>query len=71
MRKGGKNFHDHRHGFFGIDTVSFLVGLTQAGIAASRILAVRSWPFGLGAIVLLQKDSSAYFQPGHQYQQPW
>ncbi len=48
--------------FFGLDTLSLLVGFRQAEPALSRVVSLLVWLAGLGAVVLLwQKVSSAYF----------
>ncbi len=48
--------------FFGLDTLSLLVGLRQAEPALSRAVSLLTWVAGLGAVILLwQKISSAYF----------
>jgi hypothetical protein len=48
--------------FFGLDTLSLLVGFRQAEPALSRVVSLLVWLAGLGAVILLwQKVSSAYF----------
>jgi hypothetical protein len=48
--------------FFGIDTLSFLIGMTRPGVATVKIYPLVVWLIGLGAVIYLwRRDSSNFF----------
>lgn len=49
--------------FFGLNTISALVGLARPEAVASRLVGLLIWLIGLGAIVMLYRpDSTAFFK---------
>jgi hypothetical protein len=48
--------------FFGLETLSLLVGFRQAEPVLSRVVSIVIWLIGLGAVLLLwRRESSEYF----------
>jgi uncharacterized membrane protein len=49
--------------FFGLNTVSLLVGLARPEPLASRLVGLLIWLIGLGAVVMLwRSESTAFFK---------